>query len=194
MSRVTRSLIAATALAAGLALTALPAAAAPAPDAPAVVHGAAQGQNQGVPLIVQQWANAWNTANGAALAQLFTTDATYTDHAFQSSVTGQQAIAQLVAQTTQMMGPPKVTITSAFCSGDNAAVTYLFSGTFTDKAPFTPPYSAAGKSFSVPVETVFTLRQGLLSSDNDYYNLADILRQVGLPAGPYTPYTPPSAG
>jgi ketosteroid isomerase-like protein len=69
---------------------------------------------------------------------------------------------------------PTVTVKDAFSGGDQIAVSWTFSGTFTDQAPFTPPYSAAGKSFSVPATSLLTVRHGRITSVDDYYNLAVI--------------------
>ncbi|ALG08433.1 hypothetical protein H4W33_009590 [Kibdelosporangium phytohabitans] len=92
-----------------------------------------------------------------------------------------------MAITKRAISPLRITGRSAFRDGDNIAVTWTFSGTFTGKTPFTPPDNPAGRSFSVPATSVIAMRHGRVGSVDDYYNLADILRQVGLPAGPFTP-------
>ncbi|QUQ67221.1 nuclear transport factor 2 family protein [Kutzneria sp. CA-103260] len=190
MSRVTRRRVTATALVAGVALTT--GIALTAPSASAVpAQEAAAAQRQHLPRLAQQWVNAWNTGDGAAMGALFAPDGVYTDHAFQAAFTGPAGAKLWVELTMRSIANAKVTVKNAFCSGDNIAVTWTFSGTFTDKAALTPPYSAAGKSFAVPVSTVITTRHNLITAVDDYYNLADVLRQVGLPAGPFTP---PSMG
>jgi steroid delta-isomerase-like uncharacterized protein len=181
MSRTTR-LIAAAALTAGIAVAAVPATAAPSNVASvSMAHHA--------PRIVQQWATAWTTLNPVAMSKLFDRNGVYTDHAFQASFTGPAGAKTWVELTADSINPAKVTIHDTIVQGDRIAVTWTFSGTFTENSPFTPPYSAAGKSFAVPATSIITLHHGKIRSVDDYYNLADLLRQVGLPAGAYTPPT-----
>nr|WP_052479049.1 nuclear transport factor 2 family protein [Kibdelosporangium sp. MJ126-NF4]CEL21747.1 hypothetical protein [Kibdelosporangium sp. MJ126-NF4]CTQ92527.1 hypothetical protein [Kibdelosporangium sp. MJ126-NF4] len=182
MTRTARRLLTAVALAAGVTLASLPTSVAQTSETVNATH-----DNRQVPRIVQQWANAWNKGDAAALGALFTQDGTYTDHAFQASFTGPAGVRQWVAITTDSIKPLKVTVASAFRSGDHVSVTWTFSGTFTDNSPFEPPHNPAGRSFSVPATSVFTLRHDRIKSVADFYNLADLLRQVGLPAGPFTP-------
>ncbi|WP_405057250.1 nuclear transport factor 2 family protein [Kribbella sp. NBC_01505] len=184
MSRTTR-LLAAAALTAGIAIAAVPATAAP------VEVTAATSMSHHTPRIVQQWANAWTTMNPVAMSKLFDKRGVYTDHAFQASFTGPAGAKTWVAITADSINPAKVTVHDTIVQGDRIAVTWTFSGTFTENTPFTPPYSAAGKSFAVPATSIITLHHGKIRSVDDYYNLADVLRQVGLPAGAYTPPTAP---
>jgi steroid delta-isomerase-like uncharacterized protein len=183
MSRTTRHLFAALTLTVGIAVAAVPA------SAQEIQTTSMSEQSRQAPRIVRQWANAWNTLDGVAMGKLFAPRGIYTDHAFQASFTGPAGAEMWVGLTKRSISPASVTVKDAFSSGDQIAVSWTFSGTFTDKAPFTPPYSAAGKSFSVPATSLFTVRHGRISSVDDYYNLADILRQAGLPAGPFTPPT-----
>ncbi|WP_020389256.1 nuclear transport factor 2 family protein [Kribbella catacumbae] len=187
MSRTTR-LFTAVALTAGLALAAVPASAHKVSSGTSMSE---QDQSRRMPRIVHQWADAWNTANPTAMSKLFDQRGVYTDHAFQASFTGPAGAKQWVELTKASISPVKITVHDTISAGDRIAVTWTFSGTFTERVPFTPPYKATGKSFSVPATSVFTVRRGRIQSVDDYYNLADILRQVDLPAGPFTP---PSKG
>ncbi|WP_328608926.1 nuclear transport factor 2 family protein [Amycolatopsis sp. NBC_00345] len=181
----------------GVTLAALPASAAlPAPVVvPATQPGGTTTAKPGSgprpdhrpPRVVEQWASAWNTGDALAMSALFAPDGTYTDHAFQAAFTGPAGVEQWVTTTMQRFRAFRATVENAFRLGDNIAVTWTFAGTFGDRTPFTPPHDPAGKSFSVPATSVFTLRHDRIVSAEDYYNLADVLRQVGLPAGPFTP-------
>ncbi|GAA0589990.1 SnoaL-like domain-containing protein [Kribbella sandramycini] len=182
MSRSTR-LLAALTLTAGAALAAAPAIATP--------DGTSMSQpGRHTPRIVQQWANAWNTADPVAMSKLFARDGTYTDHAFQASFTGPAGARQWGEITRRAISPLKVTIHDTIVDGDRIAITWTFSGTFTTHHPFAP-YNPAGKSFAVPATTILTLHHHRLTSAADYYNLADLLRQLNLPAGPFTPPSAP---
>lgn len=129
-----------------------------------------------VPAIVQNWADAWNHADAAGMANLFTSDGVYQDFAFQAKNTGQDGVAGWVTLTLKSIPNSHATLLDAFQIGDRAAVQWVFSGTpvgFGD---------LGGKSFSVPVTSVFQLKEGKIEQVIDYYNRADIFHQLGLPS------------
>lgn len=140
-----------------------------------------------VPPIVQQWADAWNAQAPAQMAALFTADGVYEDFAFEAQFQGQQGVALWVSITTASIRDVKVEIIDAFRRGDRAAVTWRFSG--TDIGAIAPDLPPTGKFFSVPATSFFELDGPLISRVSDYYNLATLLRQIGLPAGAYVPPT-----
>jgi len=129
-----------------------------------------------VPPIVQQWADAWNNADAAGMARLFTEDGVYQDFAFQAKNTGKDGIAGWVTLTLKSIPDAHASLLDAFQIGDRAAVQWVFSGTpvgFGD---------LGGKSFSVPVSSIFELRDGKIEQVIDYYNRADLFHQLGLPS------------
>lgn len=143
--------------------------------------------DQRLPRPIRQWARAWNTGDAELMASLFTRDGTYTDHAFQATFRGPEGIAQWVVITLDSIAPAQVILSDAVRAGDRAAVRWTFTGTFITQQPFGPGADVRGKSFSVPAVSWFTFRGGLVSGVEDYYNLADLMRQLELPL----PYTPP---
>lgn len=142
----------------------------------------------GVPRIVDRWATAWNTGDAELMASLFNANGVYTDHAFQASFQGREAIGQWVVITLDSIGDARATIYDAFRAGQRAAVRWTFSGTFTSVDSFPPDTDPRGKSFSVPAVSYFTLSRRRIRVVEDVYNLADLMRQLGLPV----PYTPPA--
>ena len=133
--------------------------------------------------IVAQWAAAWNAADADAMADLFTPGATYEDLAFQVAFTGREAIAQWVSITSGAIPDAHVKIDDAFRTGDRIAVRWTFTGT----PEAVGEVQASGESFTVPVVTLMELDGGRIARVTDAYNLADVLRQIGLPAGSWTP-------
>lgn len=125
-----------------------------------------------VPPLVNNWARAWNAGAADELASHFTSTATYQDFAFGASFTGRGEIAEWVRITHGAIGNLHVEVTDAFHAGDRISVRWTFSGQIV----------GAPKPFSVPASTVMELRRGKISANGDYYNLADVLRQSGLPA------------
>lgn len=134
-----------------------------------------------LPRTAVRWASAWNSGEGQRLAALFTTDARYTDHAFGATFTGRDGVATWVSITNDSIDNAHVDVLSAFRAGNQVAIQWAFSGTLI----------GAPSPFSVPAVTILHLRKGKIASDDDYYNLADLLHQSGLSAD--TDLTPPAA-
>ena len=137
-----------------------------------------------VPRIVTAWADAWNSAEPERMAALFTHDAIYEDFAFQGSFRGKDGVAQWVSITHQGIPDAHVEIVDAFRSGNRVAVRFIFTGT---PVAFGPDIPSTGESFSVPATSIFEMEGRRIHRVSDYYNLADLLRQVGLPSGPWVP-------
>lgn len=140
-----------------------------------------------VPRLIRQWARAWETGDAELMASLFTSDGSYTDHAFQATFRGREGIAQWVVITLDSIADPRAAITDVVRGSDRAAVRWTFTGTFITQDPFAPVADVRGRSFSVPAVSWFTFSRGRISTVEDYYNLADLMRQLGLPL----PYNPP---
>ncbi|MCU1644651.1 MAG: hypothetical protein JWN03_4926 [Nocardia sp.] len=129
-------------------------------------------QDQGRPAIATDWEAGWKDSDPQHLATLFTQDgARYTDHAFGRTATGRDAIAKWAGTTKQFIQNASLKVDDAF-GGDRVAINWTFSGQL----------AGAPKPFSVPAVAVLQLRGKEILSDDDYYNLADVLRQSGLPA------------
>lgn len=139
-----------------------------------------------VPVTVQQWAAAWNTADAKAMTGLFTEDGIYDDHAFQVRSQGRECLETWVMMTCGNIPDAHAEVLGAFGNGNRAAVQWLFSGTPTAFGGA----SMTGKSFSVPVVSLFKLTGDRIQQVSDYYSLADVLRQIGLPSGPWVPPAP----
>jgi len=130
------------------------------------------------PEIVEDWAAAWNSSEPQAMADLFTTDGTYTDLALNFVSTGHTAIAAWEQNTDRLIADVHITITQSFRSDNHIAAETIYSGHI----------NGAPNSFAVPAVTIFELHGNLISSDRDYYNLATVLAQSGLPPT----WTPPA--
>lgn len=139
------------------------------------------------PSIVQRWADAWNTADADGMAELFTADGVYEDVAFQFSSRGKEGVAMWVSITNQGLSGVNVEVIDAFRRGDQVAVRWTFSGTV--KALGTTQVEGS-KPFSVPAASLFVMDGDRIRSVTDFYNLADLLRQSGIPADAYVPPEP----
>lgn len=133
-----------------------------------------------VPRVVRQWAAAWNAGSPGEMAALFTRDGVYEDHAFQVVFRGRDGVAQWVAITSGAIDDTHVEVDEAFRSGDRIAVRWTFSG--TDSASGLGGRPPTGNSFSVPAASIFQIKGDKIQRVDDYYNLADLLRQITPPS------------
>lgn len=173
MITIRRSLAAAV-TAAALGIAGASVLAQPADAAPSIAATTtSQHSGQRLPAVAVNWAAAWNGSDSQRLANLFTkAGARYTDHAFDRTYTGRAGIAQWHATTKQFVQDAKIVVTDAFADCDHASISWTFSGQLL----------GAPKPFSVPVATVLRLRGHEILTNDDYYNMADVLSQSGLPA------------
>ena len=143
-------------------------------------------QNRPLPRLVRLWAQAWNTGDADLLASLFTPDGAYVDHAFQNTFRGQDRVRLSMQYTLIGVPDARVVVLEALQCGNHAVVRWTFSGTYATVEPFSQG-DPRGRFFSVPVLSYFTLAGDRIAIVEDFFNLADMMRQLGLPV-PYTPY------
>ncbi|MFJ4651810.1 nuclear transport factor 2 family protein [Nocardia sp. NPDC088792] len=128
---------------------------------------------EGTPAIAADWGAAWKDSNPQHLAGLFTQDgARYSDHAFGRTYNGRDGIAQWAINTHQFVQGANIKVDNAFGTADQVAISWTFTGQL----------AGAPKPFSVPAVAVLKMRGKEIVTDDDYYNLADVLHQSGLPA------------
>lgn len=135
-----------------------------------------------VPPLVQSWMDAWNSGDAQAMADLFTENGVYQDFAFGARAQGQAGVSSWVGLTVQNIPDAHGVILDAFQTGDRAAVQWVFSGTPLRMGPV----EGTGESFSVPATSVFILKGGRIQAVHDYYNRAEIFRQLGLPTDAFS--------
>jgi ketosteroid isomerase-like protein len=122
--------------------------------------------------IATAWASAWSGTDPHALARLFTDDATYTDFALDIVSEGRDGVARWKQGTDQVIAEARATVKASFRSGDRVAIEAVYSGHI----------HGAPTPFAVPIATILRLRDGLITVNGDYYSLAAVLAQSGLPA------------
>ncbi len=133
------------------------------------------------PRVVRQWAEAWNTGNPEQMAGLFTDDGVYEDHAFQATFRGKDAVAQWVSITTGAIDDVHAEVLGTSRRGDLITVDWIFSGKDTKNGLGGQP--PTGNSFSVPAMSTFQMKGNKIQRVDDYYDPADLLRQLYSPSG-----------
>lgn len=137
--------------------------------------------------IVRSWARRWNAGDAAGMAELFTVDCSYRDRAFQTHFTGREGVAEWMRITQSHIPDLHIELLAGCGDEQQAMARYTLSGTFGPDHPFDAGHGVAGHTFAVPAASYFEVRQGRIHAVEDFYNLADLMRQLGLPAGPFTP-------
>jgi steroid delta-isomerase-like uncharacterized protein len=135
-----------------------------------------------IPGIVQKWKAAWEASDGEAMAKLFTPDGVYDDYAFQVRSRGSATIVEWVKSTGRSLPGAKSDILDVVQSRDRIVYRWMFDATPAK----TGGLPANRRSFSAPAVSVLDMKGGLIRRNSDDDNLADLLRQLGLPAGAWT--------
>ena len=136
-----------------------------------------------IPKVIRQWEQAWNTGDAEGMAKLFTRDGIYEDFAFQIKSQTRAGVAQWVNLTAASIPDAHVRVVDAFRAGRRIAVKWIFSGTPSSLGG----QPSTGRSFAVAAVSYVELRGKRIHRIGDYYNLADVLRQLELPGDTWTP-------
>jgi steroid delta-isomerase-like uncharacterized protein len=146
-----------------LAMLVLQAIAAP-PDSKSTDSGAA---------VAEKWIAAWNSHNPDKMLPLFTDDIVYEDVAFGEVSHGSAELRKFAASEFDAVPDLELKLLRANIHGGHGTIEWMFSG--TDKGVF-----KTGKEFSVRGVSVIDMRDGKISRNLDFYDVATIMRQVGV--------------
>ena len=123
-----------------------------------------------------KWIAAWNSHDADKFLPLFTDDAFYEDVAFGEKSKGSAELRKFFASELEGIPDLELKLERANLQGGHGTIEWVFSG--TDKGVY-----KTGKKFSVRGVSVIEMRDGKISRNLDFYDLATIMRQVGtLPA------------
>lgn len=127
---------------------------------------------------LQQYLDAWNTHNAAAVASVMAEDAMYEDLALGVKYEGREAIKAYVAELDEFSSDHKFIAVSEQVTGDRYAFEWEMVGTNTGKASGLP---ATNKPFRIRGVSIGRLApDGTVKENRDYWNTTDYLTQVGL--------------
>lgn len=116
---------------------------------------------------------AWNSHDPDKVISFYTEDATYEDVAYGEVSHGKAEIRKFAAGFFEAVPDLKVEVVSSSAHNGRGSLEWVFSG--TDKGLF-----KTGKKFSVRGASLFELGGGKCSSNRDFYDLATIMRQLGV--------------
>lgn len=116
---------------------------------------------------------AWNTHDPAKMAALYTDDAVYEDVAYGDSAHGQAELKKFAAEFFEEVPDLKVEVVNTIVSNNRGSLEWILTG--TDKGLY-----KTGKAFSVRGASLFELREGKMAHIKDFYDVATIMKQVGV--------------
>jgi steroid delta-isomerase-like uncharacterized protein len=122
---------------------------------------------------------AWNAHDSAAVARHMADDAVYEDVALRRVLHGPSEIASFVEEATRTSSDFRFEVVSLFTAGDDYANEWVMVGTNDREVRGVP---ATGRSFRVRGASVGKLdASGRIVENRDYYNLMELLTQLGIP-------------
>lgn len=122
--------------------------------------------------IAAKWAAAWNSHDPAKVAALFAEDGVYEDIPFGSTNRGAAALRKYAADYFAAVPDMKTVVTGGSIKNGVGYVEWTFSG--TDVGLY-----KTGKPFSLRGVSIIATKNGKVTSDRDYYDLAALMKQVG---------------
>jgi steroid delta-isomerase-like uncharacterized protein len=128
----------------------------------------------------QQIFDMFNTHDPAAAAAHFADDAELRDAAIARPVTGRDAIAAVYARHFAAFPDAHVRVDRMVAEGDTVAVEWTLAGTHRGKMMGIP---ATGKSIHFQGISMIRFRQNMAVADTRLWDLAGLLRQIGLLPG-----------
>jgi steroid delta-isomerase-like uncharacterized protein len=130
--------------------------------------------------------DAWNAHDSAAVASHMADDAIYEDVALGRVLHGPSEIASFVEEATRSSSDFRFEVVSLFTAGNDYANEWIMLGTNDRELPGVP---ATGRSFRVRGASIGKLdASGRIVENRDYYNLVELLTQLGLlPTAPSQP-------
>ena len=126
--------------------------------------------------IAESWIAAWNSHDPAKWATHFTSDVYYEDVTFGEISHGSEEAKKFAASFFTDVPDLKLELADSSIEGNHGSIQWILTG--TDKGIF-----KTGKPFKVRGVSIITIINGKISRSIDYYDLATIMKQVGvLPA------------
>jgi len=123
---------------------------------------------------------AWSSHDVEKIASFFTDDCVYEDVAVGAVNRGKEELKAFASALFAGVPDLKFELKSVFVAGDRAGDEWIMTGTQTGALPGIP---ATGKSFSIRGASIIELHEGKITRNADYWDLASLLRQLGLMPG-----------
>jgi steroid delta-isomerase-like uncharacterized protein len=128
------------------------------------------------PTLAQDLVDAWNSHDPDRVLALFTDDPVTEDVTFDSVSRGRDEVRQAAAGAFATFPDIHFELITAVLAAEGGAAEWTMTGTHTADLPGMP---ATQKAFTVRGVSVFTLVDGRIRRNRDYWDLATMMRQLG---------------
>ena len=133
----------------------------------------------GAILMFQEYLEAWNEHRIDRILGFFADECVYENHARGAVYRGKGEIEAWAADSFVGIPDTAFELSSLFSSGRWVGCEWVMTGTHSGDLPGLP---ATGKRFSIPGATVAEIVGGKIVRNADYWDLAGLLRQLGVTA------------
>jgi steroid delta-isomerase-like uncharacterized protein len=124
--------------------------------------------------VAQAWIDAWNSHNPDNVVALFTEDALVEDLTLGAVSQGLAEIRDFAVSAFTAFPDIHFDLVDSTLKGGHGTIEWVFSGTDTGA------FGGTGLRFSVRGVTVMDVRGTKLTRQTDYWDLATVLREIGL--------------
>jgi steroid delta-isomerase-like uncharacterized protein len=136
----------------------------------------AKAANDADSALAEKFVAAWNSHNPDKMLSVFTDDVFYEDVAFGEVSHGRAELRKFAVSEFEGVPDLELKLVHASIHGGHGTIEWSFTG--TDKGVY-----KTGKKFTVRGVSVVDVRDGKISRSLDFYDVATVMRQVGvLPA------------
>lgn len=131
---------------------------------------------------VERYLDAWNRHDADAVLGFMTHDCTYTDVAVGETYSGSAALREFVGGlAARFSSDYRFEGGFVVLSGDGYAAEWVMKGTHDGQGPRLP---GTGKPYAIHGVSIGELRDGKIARNTDYWNMTELLVQVGLMPAP----------
>ena len=123
--------------------------------------------------LAEKWIAGWNSHDPDKMLPLFTDDVFYEDVAFGEVSHGRAEMRKFFLSELEAVPDLELKLMRSTIHDGHGTIEWMFSG--TDKDVF-----KTGKKFSVRGVSVIDIRDGKIFRNVDFYDVATVMRQVGL--------------
>jgi steroid delta-isomerase-like uncharacterized protein len=139
-----------------------------------------------LPPPLDAWDAAWASGDAEAILVTYTDDVVFEEVPFNLVVRGQDALRAHLENLYAAFPDIRFTATgAAFVAGEQAAVEWTATGTYTGQIEGMPP--GAGQTVTFRGVSILELAGGKIRVEREYYDAASLLAQLGALPAPGTP-------
>lgn len=136
----------------------------------------------GEPAFLEHYTSAWSSGDEALLRTAFAEDGVYIDTGMGHTYTGVADVARFFRHMLRFSSDTHVQFTSIVVQDDAFTAEWIWSGTADGPLSLGRTlHPATGRRYEVPgVAVCRSDANGLVSYHRDYYDVRDLVRQVGI--------------